>query len=67
MEGGLAIGAWLALWRQSYALTAQGIWRSHWPSDSCTLEQPSITVSMFDLITELTAQTVFSSGHEQRR
>jgi len=63
MEGGLAIGAWMALWVQCYAVTAHGIWRTHWPSAACTLEQPSITVAVFDLITELTGEAAFKSGH----
>lgn len=64
MVGGLAIGAWIALWQQCYAITATGVWRTHWPDNRHTLRQPALVVAMFDLVTEQMALVVAESAKQ---
>jgi hypothetical protein len=50
MEGGLSVGAWIALWQASHAVTSMGAWRVSWPDGGSTLVQPALTIAMFELI-----------------
>jgi hypothetical protein len=53
MEGGLSVVAWAALWQQCHATTGMGAWRTEWPDGKSVLEQSSITVDVFGLITSM--------------
>ena len=56
MEGGLNAVAWAELWRQCHATSGFGVWRTDWPDGCATLEQPSITVDVFNLITVMVVE-----------
>lgn len=56
MEGGLTTVAWAALWQQCHATTGFGAWRTAWPDGCAVLEQPSITVDVFSLITAMVVE-----------
>lgn len=62
MEGGLGMPAWFKLWENSYAVSQMGVWRIAWPDGLSTLEQPAITVAMFDLIKNMLMEARDSDG-----
>jgi hypothetical protein len=60
MDGGLSISAWLILWIECQAPGMSGPWRAHWPDGKSVLEQPALTVAMFELIS-----TVYGGAMKQ--
>lgn len=62
MDGGLSIAAWLKLWLMCHAVMTDGILRIGWPDGRCAVEQPAITVAVFDLIGSVVAEGYKSDG-----
>jgi hypothetical protein len=62
LEGGLDVDSWLRLWKCCHAATGQGIWRTSWPDDTCALQQPALTIAMFDVLSNIVAKEIYSDG-----
>ena len=62
MEGGLSVSAWVVLWKQCHAMTGDGVWRVAWPDGGALIDQPALTVSMFDVVTAVVMEARNSNG-----
>jgi hypothetical protein len=49
-EGGLPMWVWMALFNRCFNYTQQGPQWAAWPDGGSLLEQPALTVSIFDII-----------------
>jgi len=50
VEGGLSIGQWMALWGKCHAWVMGCPMRLQWPDGGSLMDQPALTVEMFELI-----------------
>jgi hypothetical protein len=62
LDGGLPVVAWVKLWSMCHAVMADGIIRTDWPDGGTAIDQPMVTVQMFDVISSVVSEACKSDG-----